>query len=165
MPENKPKQRDWIDICLRAATPLLVGIIVAWVGLFGDTTLTKISNQQESARLLTELQIRREQAESEMRKDIFAQALEAFLLKGKPSDGKVEKLSLRAMSKQLLRLELLALNFGDSLSLSPLFSEMRQDLTSAKPIPDEDVSEYKKRKYQLLKRLNSLAQRVASAQM
>ena len=165
MPNNEPKQRDWIDIALRAATPLIVGIVIAWVGLFGDETLTKISNQQESARLLTELQIKREQAESSLRKDIFAQALEAFLLKGRSGDGRVQKLSLREMSKQLLRLELLALNFGDSLSLSPLFSEMRKDLTTAKPIENEEMRDYKERKFELLTRLNSLAQRVASVQL
>jgi hypothetical protein len=165
MPDNGSKQRDWIDIGLRAATPLIVGIVIAWVGLFGDETLTKISNQQESARLLTELQIKREQAESSLRKDIFAQALEAFLLKGRSGDGRVQKLSLREMSKQLLRLELLALNFGDSLSLSPLFSEMRKDLSSAKPIENEEMRDYKERKFELLTRLNSLAQRVASAQL
>lgn len=165
MPENEQQKRDWIDIGLKAATPLIVGIVIAWVGLFGDETLTRISNQQQSARLLTELQIKREQAESELRKDIFAQALDAFLLKGRATDGKVGPLSQLEMSKQLLRLELLALNFGDSLSLSPLFAEMRKDLTNSRPVNEDEKRGYADRRSRLLKRLNSLAQRVASTQL
>lgn len=165
MPDNEQQKRDWIDIGLKAAMPLLVGIVVAWVGLFGDETLTRLSNQQQSARLLTELQIKREQAETELRKDIFAQALEAFLLKGKSTDRQPATLSLEEMSKQLLRLELLALNFGDSLSLSPLFTELRKDLSNAQPVNEDEKRGYKERQSRLLKRLNSLAQRVAGTQL
>ncbi len=165
MSENKERSRDWIDISLRAATPLIVGLVIAWAGLFGDKTLSKISSRQESARLITELQIKREQAESELRKDIFAQALEAFLLKGRAPDGKLQPLSLRAMSKQLLRLELLALNFGDSLSLSPLFAEVRRDLNSADQTDDSDSGDFTAHRRELLKRLDSLAKRVASKQL
>lgn len=165
MADNAENKRDWIDISLKAAMPLIVGLVVAYMGFFGDETLTRISNKQESARLITELQIKREQAESELRKDIFAQALDAFLLKGRASsDGEIRELSLREMSKQLLRLELLALNFGDSLSLSPLFTEMRRDLEHAVPLEDEKRN-FEANQEILLRRLNSLAKRVASAQL
>jgi len=165
MSDNEPQKRDWIDICLKATTPLLVGIALALVGLYGERTMTAISNKQESARLITELQIKREQDESALRKDIFAQALEAFLLKGRATaEGDLRELSLREMSKQLLRLELLALNFGDSLSLSPLFTELRRDLNHAQPRDDEKRG-FEERQEMLLRRLNSLAKRVASAQL
>lgn len=164
MPDPNPKDRDWIDVSLKASTPLIVGVVIAWVGFFGDEALNKISHRQESARLITELQIRREQAESALRKDIFAQALEAFLLKGGKSAGGAQKPSLDDMSKQLLRLELLALNFGDSLSLSPLFAEMRKDLAAARPLESEVTTDYTETRVKLLKRLTSLAKRVGSAQ-
>lgn len=157
MKREDEKKRDWVDI---AAKTLIPGLMIAWVGIVGNLVLSSISNKQESARLITELQIKREQAESELRKDVFNQALEAFLLKKTDSDG-----SLKSMSKQLLRLELLALNFGDSLSLSPLFAELRTDLNQSKPINDKEKRDYKERKAGLEKRLNSLAKRVASAQL
>ncbi len=151
--DNKPP-RDKLDITLKILTPIIVGALIAWAGFVGDKALTSISSKQEGARLITELQIRREQAESELRKDVFDQALQAFLLKGKKQDDSIE-----GMSKQLLRLELLALNFGESLSLSPLFTELQKDLNNLTIDSDRQDKAVGK----LRKRLNSLARRVASA--
>ncbi len=160
MNEDKKKQRDWIDIVIKVFTPIVAGLLIAWAGFVSNYTLSSISNNQESARLITELQIRREQAESDLRKDVFDQAMQAFLLKNKEQDY-----SIRGMSKQLLRLELLALNFGDSLSLSPLFTEFREDLKSLKPIEDSEIPNFDENKGELRKRLYSLARRVASTQV
>ena len=106
-----------------------------------------------------ELQVKREQAESELRKDIFDQALKTLL---KEDTGKGD---LRSQSKRLLRLELLALNFGDSLSLSPLFAEFKNDLEQAEPIDSEDAIDHSLRVGVLQNRLRSLAKKVASAQL
>jgi hypothetical protein len=154
MSEDKKPPRDKLDIILKILTPIIAGALIAWAGFVGDRALTSISSKQESARLITELQIRREQAESELRKDVFDQTLQAFLLKGQEQDDSIE-----GMSKQLLRLELLALNFGESLSLSPLFAELQKDLNNEKI--DSDWKD--KGVGKLRKRLNSLARRVASA--
>lgn len=92
------KERDWIDIGLKASTPLSVGLVIAWVGIYGDSALNKLSHRQQSAHLITELHIRREQDESALRKDIFTRALDAFLVDGKPADGN-GKTSQEEMSK------------------------------------------------------------------
>lgn len=160
MTDEEQKKRDWLDIWLKVLSPIVAGLLIAWAGIVGKVMLSEISSNQESARLITELQIKREQAESELRKDVFDQALSAFLLKKQGTTG-----SLEDMSKQLLRLELLALNFGDSLSLSPLFSEFKKDMEGAEPVSDKDRLNYSERKYALQKRLDSLAKRVASAQL
>lgn len=160
MQEEKHKTRRWLGIVPKTLTSIIAGLLIAWAGFVGDLTLSSVSSKQESARLITELQIRREEAETELRKDVFDQALEAFLLKSSNYDG-----SLKDMSKQLLRLELLALNFGDSLSLSPLFIELRTDLERARPVNEAERRDYKERKGQLMKRLEALAKRVASAQV
>lgn len=157
--ENKIK-RDWVDIGIKILTPIAAGLLIALAGYVSNYTLTDISNKQESARLITELQIRREQAESELRKDVFDQTLQAFLLKNKVQDN-----SITGMSKQMLRLELLALNFGDSLSLSPLFKEIREDLKNIKPIEQSGMQTFRDDKGELRKRLYSLARRVASTQV
>jgi len=159
MKDSRQNKRDWIDITLKVFTPIVAGLLIAWAGFVSNMALSSISSKKESARLITELQISREQAESELRKDVFDQTLQAFLLKNPDND-----FSIRGMSKQLLRLELLTLNFGDSLSLSPLFTEFRRDLKLIKPIGDERIT-FDEDIGGLTRRLDSLAKRVASAQV
>jgi hypothetical protein len=158
MSNNKKEKRNWGDIGLKIVTPAVAGLLIAWAGFVSNYTLSSISSKKESARLITELQIRREQAESGLRKDVFDQTLQAFLLKNKGLDN-----SINGMSKQLLRLELLALNFGDSLSLSPLFTEFHRDLKLLKI--EDDNSIFHTEKGELRKRLYRLARRVASTQV
>jgi len=148
--------RDWLDTLIKVLTPVIVGLVVGYVGYLSNKTLSEVSSKQESARLVTELQVRREQSESELRKDIFNQTLKTFLLEN-------AQLS-QDYSKQILRLELLALNFGDSLSLSPLFHELHRDLDQLSVSVDKNPSD-KKQAETLKKRLTSLAKRVASAQL
>ena len=159
MDDSAERKRDWVDVALKIFTPIITGLLIAWAGFVSNYTLTDISNKEQSARLITELQISREKAESDLRKDVFDQALQAFLLKNQEPDH-----SLFGMSKQLLRLELLSLNFGDSLSLSPLFTEYREDLKRLEPKPDE-IPIFEESKGELRKRLYSLARRVSSAQL
>lgn len=156
MSENDNQKHDWVKI----VTPLVIGLLIAWAGYVSNLTLSSISNSQQSARLITELQIRREQAESELRKDVFDQTLQAFLLKNKEHES-----SIRGLSKQLLRLELLALNFGDSLSLSPLFTEIRRDLFILEPGEEDNIPAFEDAKGELRKRLYSLARRIANNQV
>lgn len=142
-----------LNIFTKVLTPIIVGSVIGFVGYLSNKTLAEISSRQESARLITELQVKREQSESELRKDIFNQTLKTFLLENSKPD------TIQDYSKQLLRLELLALNFGDSLSLSPLFHELNRDLDQL--AGTENVKGIEK----LKKRLKSLSHRVASRQL
>lgn len=157
MSASKPKESaktslDWRDIVLRAVIP---GLLIALTGLVGEWTITSISSKAENARLVTNLQIQREQAESDLRKDIFAQAVAALI------GGNNDQSDIEDYSKRLLKLELLALNFGDSILLSPLFSELENDLNRHSTMePRDSVSALK-----LRERLRSLAKRVASSQL
>ena len=159
MPKDKKKKTNWADIGTKMVPAIVTGVLIAWAGFIGNVVLSSISNKQESARLITELQVKREQADCELRKDVFDQALEGFL----PKNGNNLE-TLNDMSKQLLRLELLALNFGNSLSLSPLFIELQRDLRRAIPV-DGETSDYSERKAKLCMRLASLARRVAMSQL
>lgn len=160
MSENNKPERDWVNIAIKVFTPVVAGLLIAWAGFVSNYTLSSISSQKESARLIAELQISREQAESELRKDVFDHTLQAFLLKNPEQNNTV-----KGMSKQLLRLELLALNFGDSLSMSPLFSEFRRDLLYMVPVEGAGEITFDEDKGDLAKRLNALAKRVASTQV
>ena len=91
MSNNKKEKRNWGDIGLKIVTPAVAGLLIAWAGFVSNYTLSSISSKKESARLITELQIRREQAESGLRKDVFDQTLKAFLLKDKGLDNKEQE--------------------------------------------------------------------------
>ncbi len=148
----------------------------------------QIAHQEQDARLYTQLLSRREESESALRKDMFKEIMTGFFSDLNVSDKKefnnsnsekVPKGSIisndisnkvlkrdiinNIISKKILKLEMLALNFGDSLSLGPLFSELSKDIDrilEANKIKDwMDVSELHQ------KRLRSLAKRVASAQL
>jgi hypothetical protein len=155
---SERKKRDWVDILTRLATPLMVGLSVAAIGLYGDYALNAIAERGEQARLITELQVKREQAETDLRKDVFQQTVDA-LLKTPETHGGIQELS-----KRMLHLELLAVNFGDSLSLSPLFNEFKRDLDAAAATKTKEVNKAE-RIASLNKRLVSLAKRVASTQV
>lgn len=143
---------NWRDIILRAVVP---GLPLAIAGFVGEWMITSSSSKSENARLVNNLQIQRERAESDLRKDIFSKSLEALI-----GDG--TRLSrIEDYSKRLLKLELLALNFGDSIFLSPLFSEFEKDLRLHMDLPDSDGIAV----LSLLDRLRSLAQRVSVEQL
>ena len=146
------KSPDWKDIVARAVIP---GVLIAFAGFVGQRTITSINSKAENARLVTTLQIQREQAETDLRRDIFNQAVEAFI------DDTTEENDIDGLSQQLLKLELLALNFGDSIRLAPLFIDLEQALTRhLMQVPADSISTNA-----LRDRLWGLASRVASSQL
>jgi hypothetical protein len=131
------------------------------LGLFtfiADWRLTEFSSRQENARLITELQIKREQAENDLRKDMFHQAIGTLL-----SEEELKDTAL-SLSKRMLKLELLALNFGGTLSLSPLFTEFDRDLEELERRARSDLDRHVRMKA-LRRRLRGLARRLASDQL
>ncbi len=87
-----------------------------------------VSNQYEKAsaarqgtesrlHLYTELLARREEADTGIRKGVFDKVIETYLT---PRGADVEQ--------KLVALELLALNFNDSLNLSPLFWQLSREI-------------------------------------
>ena len=157
MPESKETSNSkasfsWKDVVLRAVIP---GVLLALAGFIGEWVISSASSKAENARLVTDLQIQREHAESELRKDIFSQAVEA-LIGEKAKQSKIED-----HSKRLLKLELLALNFGDSIFLAPLFDEIEKDLQRHMDSEPAD----RPATLDLIGRLRSLAKRVSIAQL
>ena len=146
---------SWENAFLRAVIP---GLLIALAGFVGEWVITSASSKAENARLVTNLQIQREQAESDLRKDVFGQAVAALIGTQAAEAGRD---SIEDHSKRLLKLELLALNFGDSIFLSPLFAELEKDLRRHMASEPAD----RPAALELLGRLRSLAQRVASAQL
>jgi hypothetical protein len=185
--DNKPRTRDkWdkLEILLRPVAAFLTAITVALIGWFGqqvfdqrssdaaeiaiivqesetqrasdaEKEITRRTELSQNYRLYTELLSKREEAESALRKDMFSTILKEFF-QTRETDSAHQNIT-----KRLLKLEILALNFGETLSLSPLFVELDKDIENATyetdfPKKDKDVDR---------KRLQSLAKRVSDQQL
>lgn len=142
----------------RYLLPLLGTLTVAALTVYVDHAVSKRAEKANNARLATELFSRREQAESELRKDMFGTILRSFL------DEENGTTRAADLPDRLLKLELLALNFGESLSLGPLFQEInRQILTPASYKQDPDNMLLDQADY--MGRLERLARRVSDRQV
>ena len=164
--EKKPYQEGtgqfWtqgkLDIWMRVGIPTLATLVLGIATLFIDHRISQRAEREQSSRLYTELISRREEASSSVRKDMFATILSGFL----DSAGNADKpVGSKQLDRDLMKLELLALNFGEALSLGPLFGMMdRRIRTPASYASKLDRNARDK----LQGRLEALARRVADAQ-
>lgn len=146
------------DFLTKYMSTFMTAIVVTGLGIYSDHALdkrakheAKMASQAQNYRLYTELLSARENAESALRKDMFKAILDEFFA-GNSSEG-----SESSVTKRILKLEMLALNFGESLSLSPLFTELENEILKMNAEPT------KKDEYQ--RRLWSLAKQVAQQQI
>ena len=135
-PKESSHHKDpwrWLQILIIPVTTLIVGQYASnW-------------QEKESARrTYADMMNRREEAESALRKDMFQTTILPFM--ERKSDD---------MEASVLRLELLASNFHESLDLSPLFKDVYRTLSARKKEGSEE----------LLKRLSIVAQEVVRGEM
>jgi hypothetical protein len=179
---NEVKQRDkwdYIEILGRPIAAFFTALAIAGIGYFGQLALadreaklnarmserqkaeTQRTTLEQNYRLYTQLMSNREMSESGLRKDMFTAILKDFF---KKSDT-IEK----DLSGRLLKLEILALNFGEALSLSPLFLQMDRDIEkmlqeeNSSPDKSQEITEKEITAYR--KRLHGLAKRVSGWQL
>lgn len=101
---------DKADILLRAfATPAAIGLI----GVLTSSYLNRQQMRDDNDRAFAQLISQREDADTSLRKDMFKTVLESFLNPSMP-----------AVDDMLLKLEILAYNFNESLDLGPIFQEV-----------------------------------------
>jgi len=119
-------QKDWWDkaaIILHPVGGLLAALAVAGLGFFGSQFLEKRQSEETRARFYSELISKREEADSALRKDMFMSIIQSFL---KPESASIDD--------RIVKLELLAYNFHESLNLKPLFVQLATDISrSASP--------------------------------
>lgn len=175
-PKSKKDIWDKIEILSRPIIASLTAGVIATIGYFGQNTITELSSQEQNARLYTELLSRREEAESSLRKDMFKEIMSGFFTDvdannltsdqiregGADYKGDVIRNNL---SKKILKLEMLALNFGDSLSIGPLFTELSSDIERVLKANHDAIDDWKTVAGPYQKRLRSLARRLASQQL
>ena len=119
--EDKERKTGWLDVLKVIAIPLVSLIL----GFVFNSSINARQEVENRVRLYTEMMARREQADSDLRKDMFKSILDTFMRKD-------PKLKLDdQLDQEVLNLELLAYNFHESLDLAPLFKHVRSR------IPDE----------------------------
>jgi hypothetical protein len=141
MADKTPNFWRKLEILLAPVGGLLTAITVAAIGASGAYLLNKKQEIDARSKVFTELTSQREQAETVMRKDMFAQIIESILKPEKSSHDLT-----------VLNMELLAYNFHESLNLKPLFSYVQRHLD---PISDK----------QYLERLEKVAKDVTRKQL
>jgi hypothetical protein len=115
------QQKDGWDkaaIILHPVGGLLAALAVAGLGFFGSQFLEKRQSEETRARFYSELISKREEADSALRKDMFMSIIQSFL---KPESTSIDD--------RIVKLELLAYNFHESLNLKPLFVQLESDIS------------------------------------
>jgi len=143
---DKP-EKDWWDkaaIVLHPVGGLLAALAVAGLGFFGSQFLEKRQAEETRARFYSELISKREEADSALRKDMFMSIIEAFL---RPESTSIED--------RIVKLELLAYNFHESLNLKPLFAQLELEISRSTAPGARELRD----------RLESVAREVARKEM
>jgi hypothetical protein len=120
--EGKGKPAGRLDLLKAVAMPMVTLV----VGYLFNESLNSRQIRENNVRLYTEMMGRREQADSDLRKDMFKSILDTFMKKD-PKLSPEENLNL-----EVLNLELLAYNFHESLDIGPLFKHVRRRIPEAK---------------------------------
>ena len=96
---------------------LAVPVALGYVSYNYERAQTARQANEARLRLYTELLSKREEADTGVRKGVFDKVLETYLKPGSQD-----------LAAKLVALELLALNFNESLDLSPLFWQLAQQI-------------------------------------
>jgi len=140
--------RSWpIDLVKVLALPLVTLVLGYWF----NSSLNERQQIDNNVRLYAEMMGRREESDSNLRKDMFNSILNTFMAK----DPNLRITPEEQMRQQILSLELLAFNFHESLDIAPLFKEVNRR------IPPDDSPAGK----ELRGRLESVALQVIEHQL
>ena len=108
----------WVDLVKALALPLVTLVIGYWF----NSSLNKSQQVESNIRLYAEMMGRREEADSNLRKDMFNSILNTFMTR----DPSLKLSSEELIRQQILSLELLAYNFHESLDIGPLFKDVQR---------------------------------------
>jgi hypothetical protein len=108
--DTKPRDHwDKLQILLDPVGKILTAVLVVLLGYYGNRAL----QQDQKRRAYVELLSQREQADGNLRKDMFSKVIDQFIT---PSGSSLEN--------RVLNLELLAYNFHESIDLAPLLKQV-----------------------------------------
>ena len=110
-----------MDVLTVVAMPL----VTAAVGFTINSSLNARQERENNLRLYADMMTRREQADSDLRKDMFKSILDKF------TSANIDPKSVASFDQQVVNLELLASNFNDSMDLGPLFKHVRRQIAAS----------------------------------
>jgi len=145
-PPDHKDHWDKMAIILAPVGGLLTAIAVASLGFMGSAALERQQSEEAKLRLYSELMTRREESEATLRKEMFQSIIGSFF-----------DVSTSSLDVKLLKMELLAQNFHEALSLAPLFMHLRREIARSSVSPAE------RRSYEI--RLSELAREVTRKQL
>lgn len=121
MAQQPQPDKSTADRLIQVLQILVMPVVVSLVGYFGSSYLAQREQASARGNFYAELLAKREESDSNLRKEMFRSVIEAFL-------GKFD----RDLEKQVLGLERLAYNFNDSLDLGPLFKQVYAQVEQSK---------------------------------
>src|SRR5262245_43894276 len=130
---------------------LALPLVTLVLGYLFNSSLNERQQIDNNVRLYAEMMGRREEADSNLRKDMFNSILNTFMAKDPNSKSTPEE----QIRQQILSLELLAYNFHESLDIAPLFKDVGRRI----PVGDTPVAN------ELRTRLESVALQVIEHQL
>ncbi len=120
---------SWVDILKIVALPLVTLVL----GFVFNKSLNERQANESNMRLYAEMMGRREEADSNLRKDMFNSILKTFM----SDDPKLKQ--EQQLRQEVLNLELLAYNFHESLDIGPLFKDVRSRIPDQKEGPNAEL--------------------------
>jgi hypothetical protein len=146
------RRRFWMDILTVVAMP----IVTAAVGFTINSSLNARQERENNLRLYADVMTRREQADSDLRKDMFKSILDKF------TTAQPDPRSADYLEQQVVNIELLAANFNESMDLGPLFKHVRRQI----PDVTAGLSEDRKKMFEgLRRRLETIAIEINERQL
>src|SRR5688500_19227094 len=112
-PSGDNHQWPWIELAKVLAWPLVTLVLGYWF----NASLNERQQVESNIRLYAEMMGRREEADSNLRKDMFNSILNTFMAR----DPSLRLTSEELIRQQILSMELLAYNFNESLYIGSLF--------------------------------------------
>ena len=97
-------------------------LVTLVIGYWFNSSLNERQQVESNIRLYAEMMGRREEADSNLRKDMFNSILNTFMTR----DPSLRLTSEELIRQQILSLELLAYNFHESLDIGPLFKDVQR---------------------------------------
>lgn len=137
------KKPLWLDV-LDVTAKLLGALFLLWVAYIGNNLQARLTG--------ISLQSQREQAESQLRANMFSNLISPII--GPKKDGE----ELKADREELL-VDLLALNFHDDFELKPLMEDVDKKLVNEADTPESETAAAER------KALWSISRRVAARQI
>lgn len=137
----------WVDLIKALALPLVTLVLGYWF----NSSLNERQQVESNIRLYAEMMGRREEADSNLRKDMFNSILTTFMAR----DPSLRLSSEELIRQQILSLELLAYNFHESLDIAPLFKDVQRRIA----VEERDTNT------ELRSRLESVALQVIEHQL